>query len=248
MIYAPPALLRTLCGGLLLATLGGCMMARVHELPPPNYSLAGVWELNPALSSDPDKVLAAVQPKPKSGPGSGKGPGQGPAPEVINDPTTDLPPIDTTAGHEGQAIYRSYGANDRNAYRPPLDFQNNALLGGQWLKIRQTETEVSIANAATNRSFTPGERSVVSVPSGVADQVAGWSGRDFLIQVRPQIGPEVQETYTLSADGKQLLVKIDVASEGRNRAMKVTRVYDRSSKDPAELRPTLQQTLPPADE
>jgi hypothetical protein len=247
MIYDPRQLLRTVCGGLLLASLGGCMMAHVHELPPSNYTIEGVWELNPALSSDPDKVLAAVQPKPRTGPGSGKG-AQGPAPEVINDPTTDLPPIDTTRGHEGQAIYLSNAMNDRYAYRPPLDFQTNALLGGQWLKIRQTEAEVSISNAATNRSFTPGERSVVSVPSGVADQVAGWSGKDFLIEVRPQIGPQVRETYTLSPDGKQLLVKIDVASEGRNRAMKVIRVYDRSTKDPALLRTTLQQALPPADE
>lgn len=247
MIYDPRQFLRTVCGGLLLASLGGCMMAHVHELPPSNYTIAGVWELNPALSSDPDKVLAAVQPKPKTGPGSGKGV-PGPAPEVINDPTTDLPPIDTTRGHEGQAAYLSNAMNERYAYRPPLDFQTNALLGGQWLKIRQTEAEVSISNAATNRSFTPGERSVVSVPSGVADQIAGWSGKDFLIEVRPQIGPQVRETYALSADGKQLLVKIDVASEGRNRAMKVIRVYDRSTKDPALLRTTLQQTLPPADE
>jgi hypothetical protein len=244
MIYTPHHFLRAVCGGLILAGLGGCMMAHVHELPPPNYTLEGVWELNPTLSSDPDKVLAAVQPKPRAG----KGSGQDPAPEVINDPTTDLPPIDTTPGHEGQAVYHYNGVNDRYAYRPPLDFQNNALLGGQWLKIRQTETDVTISNAATNRSFTPGERSVVSVTSGVADQVAGWSGRNFLIQVRPQIGPEVDETYTLSPDGKQLLVKINVASEGRNLAMKVTRVYDRSTKDPALLRPTLQQTLPPADE
>ena len=30
--------------------------------------------------------------------------------------------------------------------------------------------------------------------------------------------------------------------------MKLTRVYDRSTKDPSQLRTTLQQTLPPADE
>jgi hypothetical protein len=232
-----------------VAGLGGCMMAHLHELPPPNYTIEGIWELNPALSSDPEKVLAAVQPKPRTGPGSGKGFGSAPAAEVINDPTTDLPPIDTTPGHEGQAIYfRPNGVNDRYAYRPPLDFQNNALLGGEWLKIRQSESEVSISNAATNRSFTPGERSVVSVPSGVADQVAGWSGRNFRVEVRPQIGPEVEETFSLSPDGKQLLVRIDVASEGRNKAMKVTRVYERSTKDPTQLRQTLQQAMPPADD
>ncbi len=232
--------------GLILASLTACTAPRVHELPPPNFTIAGVWELDRALSPDEDKILASLQPKPRGRPGKAAPPGP-PAAEVINDPTTDLPPIDTTPGHEGQAVYRSYSVNERYAYRPPLDFQNNALLGGEWLKIRQSESEVSISNAATNRSFTPGERSVVSVPSGVADQIAGWKGRDFLIEVRPQIGPEVEETYTLSPDGKQLLVKINVASEGRNKAMKVTRVYNRSTKDPSLLHQTLQQALPPAD-
>ncbi|MEJ0007187.1 MAG: hypothetical protein WDM77_12685 [Steroidobacteraceae bacterium] len=64
-------------------------------------------------------------------------------------------------------------------------------------------------NAATSRRYTPGERSVVSVPSGVADQVAGWSGRKFLVHLKPQIGPNVEETYTLSGDSRRLLVKIE---------------------------------------
>ncbi len=252
MTHRPRPSLGTLCGSLLLVGLAGCSTARVHELPPPNDDISGVWELNPALSSDEGKVLAALQPRPRSGPGSGKGTGPGgpghdgeqPAPEVINDPTTDLPPVDTSRG--GHNLGTS-NANGPNAYRPPIDFQTNALLGGQWLKIRQSDTEMVIVNAATTRSFTPGERSVVSVPSGVADQISGWSGRSYLIQQRPQIGPQVEETYTLSPDGQQLVVKIDVASEGRNLPMKVTRVYDRSTKDPNSLRQTFQQTLPPPD-
>ena len=263
MIHLPRALRRPFLGYLALsalaAALAGCMLASVHELPPPNYTIAGVWELNRALSTDEDKALAQLQPKPRGdrGPGRGAGSGPGPAgggdqpaPEVINDPTTDLPPVDTSrGGHGGEGWLGNGngGRNDRNAYRPPLDFQNNALLGGQWLKIRQSDTEVTIANAATTRSFTPGERSVVSVTSGVADQVTGWKGRNFLIQLRPQIGPEVRETYALTPDGRQLLVKITVGSEGRNPALKVDRVYERSTQDPAALHQTLQQTLPPAD-
>jgi hypothetical protein len=254
MIHTPRPYLVRICGGLLLASLAGCFAPRVHELPPPNYTLAGVWELNPALSSDADQVLAAVQPKPKSrdgqgrrGPGSGSEPSDGPVPEVINDPTTDLPPIDTTNIGQNRRMFGSGDLNDRNSYRPPLDFQTNALLGGQWLKIQQSDSEVHIVNAAHSRSYTPGEKSVVSVPSGVADQVSGWSGRTYVVYLSPQIGPRVQEKYTLSADGRQLIVKIEVASEGRNKAMKVTRTYDRSTKDPASLQQTLQETLPPTD-
>ncbi|HEX3837152.1 MAG TPA: hypothetical protein VHW25_09360 [Steroidobacteraceae bacterium] len=236
---------------LILATLAGCSAPRVHELPPPNYSLAGVWELNPALSSDTDKILASVQPKLKSdrgrhgpGPGAADGP---PAPEVINDPTTDLPPIDISNGGRNTRIYGNGDQNERNAYRPPIDFQTNALLGGQWLKIQQSDTEVSIVNAARSRSYTPGERSVVSVPSGVADQVTGWAGRSYIVDLNPQIGPHVKESYTLSGDGQSLIVKIEVASEGRNKAMSVTRTYDRSTKDPASFHQTLEETLPPTD-
>jgi len=238
---------------LCLASLAACTAPSLHELPPPAVSIAGVWELNPALSSDADKVLASLQPKPRQRKGAGNGSGPAaagpPAPEVINDPTTDLPPIDTSAGGRNIGLY-GYAddrENPRNQYRPPIDFQTNVLQGGQWLKIRQSDSEVSIVNAATSRNFSSGERSVVSVPSGVADQVAGWSGREFRIYLNPQVGPRVNETYTLSSDGRQLLVHIDVASEGRNKAMKVTRTYDRSTRDPASLRQTLEQTLPPAD-
>jgi hypothetical protein len=250
MIHTPRPSLTLFCGGLVLASLAGCFSPRVHELPPPNYSLAGVWELNPALSSDPDKVLAALQPKLKTrdDPGRyGSGPSGGPAPEVINDPTTDLPPIDTTNIGQNQRMFGNGGLNERDTYRPPIDFQTNALLGGQWLKIQQSDTEVRIVNAAHSRTYTPGEKSVVSVTSGVADQLSGWSGQTYVVYLKPQIGPSVEEQYALSADGRQLIVKIEVASEGRNKAMKVTRVYDRSTKDPASLRQTLEETLPPTN-
>ncbi|HEY6458241.1 MAG TPA: hypothetical protein VIY90_23435 [Steroidobacteraceae bacterium] len=252
MIHTPWPRLTLFCGGLILASLAGCLAPRVHELPPPNYSIAGVWELNVGLSSDTDKVLAAVQPKPKFGNangrrGSGSAPGDAPAPEVINDPTTDLPPIDTSNIGANTRMVGNGGRDERSQYRPPIDFQTNALLGGQWLKIQQSDTEVRIVNAARSRSYTPGEKSVVSVPSGVADQVSGWSGRSYLVFLDPQIGPRVKERYTLSADGRQLIVKIEVASEGRNKAMDVTRTYDRSSKDPASFQQTLQEALPPTD-
>jgi hypothetical protein len=240
---------------LMLAGVAACSIGpSVNELPPPNYSIAGVWELNAALSADEDKALASIQPKPPQrrgagkGPPPGSGPGDRPAPEVINDPTTDLPPIDISAGGRNQGMYGYASQNDpRYQYRPPIDFQTNALLGGQWLKIQQSDTEVRISNAATNRSFTPGEKSVVSVTSGVADQVTGWKGRSYVVFLNPQIGPAVRETYTLTPDGRQLKVRIEVASEGRNKAMDITRTYDRSTKDPASLRQTLQVTLPPTD-
>jgi hypothetical protein len=250
MIHNPRPSLSTIYGCLTLASLFGCTLTpRLHDAPPPNYSIAGVWELNAGQSTDAEKALASLQPKPRRGRGAptGAAPGE-PAPEVINDPTTDLPPIDISNGGRGGGLSAYRDAQDeRYQYRPPLDFQANALLGGQWLKIRQSDAEVGIVNAATSRSFTAGERSVVSVISGVADQAAGWSGRKFVIYVNPQVGPRVEETYSLSADEKRLVVKIEVSSEGRNKAMKVIRTYDRSARDPGSLQQTLQLSLPPTN-
>jgi hypothetical protein len=233
---------------LILAGLVGCTLApTLHEEPPANYSIAGLWELNTALSTDADKALAGVQPKPRGERGGKGAPSSAPAPEVINDPTTDLPPIDISNGGRGRGFQGYDAERERMLYRPPLDFQTNALMGGQWLKIQQSDTEVRIGNAAMSRSFTPGQKSVVSVTSGVADQRAGWSGRSFVVYVEPQVGPRVEETYSLTADGRQLVVKINISSEGRNNALKVTRTYDRSTRDPASLRQTLQQTMPPTN-
>src|ERR1700744_2635651 len=116
MIHTPRYALNRLSACLLLASLTGCMMHHVHEEAPPNYSIAGVWELNPALSSDTDKVLASLQPKPRGGrpggPPNGSGPDGKPAPEVINDPTTDLPPIDISNNGRGGGMLYGNGGRD----------------------------------------------------------------------------------------------------------------------------------------
>ena len=75
------------------------------------------------------------------------------------------------------------------------------------------------------RSFTPGGQSVVSVAEGVADQRSGWAGRDYVIEVKPQVGPRVIERYGLSADGRQLVEKFTLTEEGLPK-LEFTRVYD----------------------
>jgi hypothetical protein len=65
---------------------------------------------------------------------------------------------------------------------------------------------------SVRRSFRPGGHSVVSAEGGVGDQNSGWHGREFRIEVKPQMGPVVTESYQLSPDGKQLLETLKIAT------------------------------------
>jgi hypothetical protein len=95
---------------------------------------------------------------------------------------------------------------------------------GDLLTIRQRPGEFVLDYGTSVRSFTPGAHSVVSAEGGVGDQVSGWAGRAYFIKVKAQLGPEVTEEFSLSADGKQLLYKLHIGSEELP-AVTLTRVY-----------------------
>ena len=202
-----------ICHVIALLTLTGCG-GLSPDAPPAAYSLSGTWRLNPAQSTDTQKALQALNPRHEV---------SAPDPFALPDPNPQ----------NVRDIQR------RPIYRPPLDIQLTVLRGGEWLQIEQKPDEIMITNGARVRSFTPGQKSVVSVPTGVADQKSGWRGRDYVIDLRPQLGPSSQERYKLSDDGKHLYVTIKIAGEGRNHALSVNRVYDRAS--------AVQKALPGSD-
>jgi hypothetical protein len=65
----------------------------------------------------------------------------------------------------------------------------------------------------------------VSSENGVADQATGWSGKGYVVNIKPQLGPLVVEEYELSADGKQLIVKAHIGPFELSK-VNLTRVYD----------------------
>jgi hypothetical protein len=186
--------------------LGACSATHgLEEAPPAGYSLAGTWRLDPQRSTDSSKALQELRP------------------------------------HREPRRYESPGPTDPVAlpppppYRPPIDMQTAELRGGNFLQIEQRPDEFIIVNGATRRSFTPGTHSVVSVSSGVADQVSGWKGRAYVIDINPQLGPRITEQYRLSDDGKDLIETIHIASEGRVPHVDVTRVYVPADRVPTPL-------------
>jgi hypothetical protein len=89
--------------------------------------------------------------------------------------------------------------------------------------IRQGPDEFAIDYGTVRRSFTPGQRSVVSAEGGVGDQTSGWDGRAYVVIVKEQYGSTVKEEYSLAADGA-LVDKLHVGA-AELPAVDLTRVY-----------------------
>lgn len=110
-----------------------------------------------------------------------------------------------------------------------------ARLSGEGLVIEQAPDRFVIIRDDSRRSYIPGAHSVVSVADGVADQVSGWKGRQYVIDVKPQVGPRLTERYNLSADG-HLIETVSLREDGLP-GLEFTRVYD-AGPAPARALPT----------
>jgi hypothetical protein len=213
----PRLLAGTMLCAMLLSSCGGA--GKLKADGPAGIDLAGTWRLNRGLSEDPEKMyetwrqkmLARSMDQPDPAPARG-------GRDAPYDPATDP---NNPKSAEYQAAINAPGR------KSPFDigvFGN--IPRGDLVTIKQRPDEFFIDDGISDRSFTPGIKSVVSVPEGVADQHAGWKGKDFVIDARALAGPETIERYHLSDDGKQLVAEIQ-SSGGNMPTLKFKRIYDR---------------------
>jgi hypothetical protein len=224
--------------------LSACGAPRLEPDIPTGVNLAGAWRLNPQASQDPNALISAIVDNEMKHMRRHRS----------DDDADDayLPPVpNTSAGGQPQrggganggsqssgggpaSFYRPRGgiaAYVRNQYNQAL----GPLLNSESLVIEQSAERVSLIRGDSRRSYTPGGQSVVSVADGVADQSSGWKGREYVIDVRPQVGPHVTERYSLTADG-QLVEKVWL-KENDMPKLEFTRVYDKGT-PPARTAPT----------
>lgn len=220
----------------LVATLSACGAPRLEPEVPAGVNLAGAWRLNAQASEDPQVLIGRLQEKfqkrmPRiedepegmhSGPGGNGGPGG----------ATGARPAGSAAAADGGYRERLWpGGFLRSRYRAALGDR----LSGESVVIQQSPDRFVIVRGDSRRSYTPGGHSVVSVADGVADQTSGWKGREYVIDVRPQVGPNLTERYGLSADGK-LVEKVTLSESGLPK-LEFTRVYEPGTA-PARSLPT----------
>jgi hypothetical protein len=212
-----------------LGLLSGCIGGHLSEEAPTGPRLAGIWKLNRGASDDPQRIIdslrAEAQKKinramnasaaPMEGPGGqgggGRRHGQGGA-----DSGDQIPDIAPPQHGPGMDPLRN---------SPTMHALREVLQRSDYLTIRQSAEQVSFDYGTTVRNYTPGGHSVVSSENGVADQNSGWSGKTFVVNIKPQVGPAIVEEYGLSPDGKHLVVKTRIGPFELSR-VNLTRVYD----------------------
>jgi hypothetical protein len=210
------------------AVLAACATSWDTE-PPAGVSLAGHWKLDPAASDDPQKVLDKMRaeafkildrrnpPPPPARPGH-------PAPE----PSDEEPPPPPPPGpHRPDPLRRS----------PMANIIRQTVERGDFLTIREGPDEFVLDYGTSRRSFTPGQHSVVSAEGGVGDQTSGWKGKQYVIHVRSQSGPDSVEEYGLSPDGKELVMKLHLSS-GELPSVDLKRVYRPTTEAAPQMLPS----------
>ena len=213
--------------------LPGCMGSRLAEETPPGVSLAGAWRLDHAASDDPQKVLEHMRAE---------------AMKIIGRQQQQQQVVTTTRGGRQAPAQGSPGGPDPALAQPPAPGTHfdplqrspmahvlrNTIARGDFLTVRQGPGEFVLDYGGSKRTFIPGQHSVVSAEGGVGDQTSGWKDHAYIIEVKPQNGPLMTEEYTLSQDGKELLMKLHIGASELP-AVNLTRVYrpaDQSASQP----------------
>ncbi len=229
-------------GGVLLCaaaatTLAGCAASRLSPDAPAGVTLAGAWKLNHTASDDPQKVLERM--RAEAFRRVGRRVSAGPHPDVRGGGPRSSQSDDQPLEEESAPLRAARGAPrpDPLLRSPMAHVLLTSIARGEFLAVRQGPGKFALDYGNTQRSFTPGARSVVSAESGVADQTSGWKGREYVISVKAQLGPDVTERYGLSADGKHLVAKLHIATEELS-AVDLTRVYDPTNETAPRPLPT----------
>lgn len=172
---------------------------------PPNIS--GRWRLNKSQSDDPrEKMRQAMSRGDFPGRPGGGGPGGGPPP----------------GGFPGG---------------PPPGGDGGGFPGGmeasEALEIVQGDGELTINETGSSEVvrtrivYTDGRKSEQSTPGGRAEIKGKWKGSKLVVEIKPERGGKLTETYELAPSGGQLYVTTKIENERLPQAVSIRRVYDR---------------------
>lgn len=228
-----------LCAASLTLVLSGCASGRLAVTAPPGVRLSGDWALDPAASEDTGQVIArlraqlgkALHAQRRRAAQDGLGV------PVRREPGAPSGDSDEQSEGGGQDR-RESGPRPLGPAVPPgsalvQEFLSN--VPADELTIAVTPGSVTVIGANSSQQYTPGLQTAIEWGQISAEQMSGWQGRRYVIDTRPQWGPEVTQSYGLTPDGK-LVVTLRMRGAGIDATL--TRRYRRTSRAPAALVPT----------
>lgn len=174
--------------------------------------LAGAWELNEALSDDPNKAFKKTEGRSRSGRGEGGRSGGG-----------------RRGGGSGKGGSR--GSSMNNDSESDGSGQKSApkkgLMTAKMLDISLTETEMLLkTDTGVIESYlidgrgTPLDKELTVV-------LAGWEENQMVVEKTSGGGQKIFERYTVSPTGSQLHVAISIQRPTSSERIKITRVFNR---------------------
>jgi hypothetical protein len=211
----------------LLAVCTTVMLAACSDTPkaenPAGVTLAGNWKLDHAASDDPQQLIAKMRTEAQrilrrqaaqAAAAAAAIPARGGVPPLDMNPASGSDDPGAARGPRPDPLQRS----------PMMRILSQVLARGDYLTVLQASDQLTFDFGTVQRSYTPGGRSVVSAEMGVADQTSGWDGRSYVVNIKAQLGANVIERYSLSADGTQLIDKVRIGP-AELKAVELTRVY-----------------------
>lgn len=223
------------CAGVLIAatTLAGCATIRLSAEAPPGVHLAGDWKLDTALSDDLGKAVDTLHAQMAKARREEAGHQQDLGSYTGRRRTGDSQ-SEGQGGDSGQEVIPSgAGPMPRGS---PVDELMASVPRGDYLRITMTPTAFTVMSGDSSEEYTPGLESDISAEQGDAQQVSGWKETDYVIDTRPQWGPELIQSYGLTKDGR-LALTVRLTGSGTN--ITFTRVYERTTRVAPLAPPTL---------
>jgi hypothetical protein len=239
-----------LCATALLAAvvLTACASSRLSSEPPPGVRLAGDWKLDPTHSDDLGRAvdqLRAQERKGKRGSGVGRVQGASGSSESAASGHRHVRRGGAGGQQGGEADQSEAGSEpgmgaDDIAAGPQrfsaVDELMSSVPQGDYLRIQVSVNAFTVTSGESSDQYTPGLVSEISAEQGDAQQISGWKGEEYVIDTKPQWGPEIIQSYGLTKDGK---LTMTVRLSGGRTRLTFSRTYDRTTRMAPLAPPTI---------
>jgi len=235
------------CVGLALgAALAGCASSRLSSQVPPGVRLAGDWKLDSARSDDLGKAVQQLRQQGEkarrdrlerqgggtTGEVGGRGRRRAGPEEPGGQQAGEAGEGESPSGPEGGP---GAGVGPMPRFSPVDELMSN-VPQGDYLRIGVSAGAFTVTSGDSSSQYTPGQEADISAEQGDAQQISGWKGTAYVIDTRPQWGPEIIQSYDLTKDGRLIMT---LRLSGGDTKLTFTRIYDRTNRVAPLAPPTL---------